>query len=202
MAEETSEKVARSYFESKDLRCERFSREEVESGERTPDFRVYKGDEFCFYCEVKSITRDRWIDSLFENQPAGTIVEGSRRPPQPNRITKDIRLAVKQFDAVNRERQYPNVLFFVNDPGSLCDYHELKSVLTGLFFADDGTRWRFYTKYAYGRIREARSRVDLYVWQDSGDEPKFLFWDEKSAHARSLCGSLDIDPGLIQSLFP
>ena len=62
-----------------------------------------------------------------------TLVGGSRNDPVYNRIADDIHQAVRQFDAVNPDLEHPNVLAFLNDPGSHSDYGDLIGVLTGQF---------------------------------------------------------------------
>ncbi len=80
------EKVER-YLTERRFRLERFSKAELGNG-KTPDFRVFKEEEFAFFCEVKSIDADTGLDGL-------------RNDPVFNRLTSDIHEAAKQFNAVN-----------------------------------------------------------------------------------------------------
>ena len=58
-----------------------------EKGElKTPDFRVFKEDELVFFCEVKTIDRDEWLERLVKGAPPGKIVGGSRNDPITERM--------------------------------------------------------------------------------------------------------------------
>ena len=48
---------------------------------------------------------------------------------------------------------------------------DLLGVLTGMFFADDGSRHAIFTKYSEGRIRDTRNAIDLYVCWTLGVHP-------------------------------
>ena len=62
-----NEKVAADFLAERGFQCVRFSEEDIGKGP-TPDFRVLKGTEFCFYCEVKSIDKERWLDEQLEEK--------------------------------------------------------------------------------------------------------------------------------------
>lgn len=47
------------------LICERFSKKEKHPG-KTPDFRVFQDGELKFFCEVKSIDVDSWLDKQLD----------------------------------------------------------------------------------------------------------------------------------------
>src|SRR5258708_2014233 len=107
------EKRINDYFENCGLAAERFSKVETRAG-KTPDFRVFRDGEFLFYCEVKSSPEDRWLDDQLNNASPDELVGEARNDPVFNRLTSDIHEAVKQFDAVNKDHKYPNVLALVN----------------------------------------------------------------------------------------
>lgn len=67
----------------------------------------------------------------------GELVGGARNDPIFNRLTADIHEAVKQFDAVNRDQEYPNVLALVNHD-DMCGFNDVLGILTGNFYASDG----------------------------------------------------------------
>ena len=110
---DADEEKAKSYLEQHGFIVSRFSKVETRAGQ-TPDFRVSRDGHFAFFCEVKSSPADRWLDAMIENVSPGEIVGGGRKDPIFNRMTADIHKAVKQFDAVNENREYPNVLFLIN----------------------------------------------------------------------------------------
>jgi len=153
---------------------------------KTPDFRVYRGEEFQFYCEVKSIARDNWLDSQLQAAPKESIVGGVRNDPVYNRLTDDIHQAAKQFDAVNPEDKVPNVLVFVNHD-SICDRQDLIGVLTGNFVTEDGSAHRVYAKFSEGRIKRDKSRIHLYCWLQHGQMRAYVFNRSHENHRRALC---------------
>lgn len=115
----------------------------------TPDFKV-QSKEHEFFCEVKSVESDEWL-------------EGGRPDPTFNSISNKIHEAVKQFRSVNPDRKLPNVLVLCNHH-DMRDSLDLKSVLTGLFYADDGTTHKIYGQFSDGRIKNEKMEIDLYVW--------------------------------------
>ncbi|MDR3403785.1 MAG: hypothetical protein P4L99_14910 [Chthoniobacter sp.] len=50
------------------LRAERFSKQEMKVG-KTPDFRVYQGEEFVFYCKVISNIKSEFRSLLEDSAP-------------------------------------------------------------------------------------------------------------------------------------
>jgi hypothetical protein len=105
------------YLEELGFTSRNFSKTEKRSG-KTPDFRVFSGEEIIFYCEVKSISKDHWLRNRLEEQSKSAapneFAGGARNDPVFNRVSSDIHEAVKQFDAVNKDLIHPNVLAFVN----------------------------------------------------------------------------------------
>lgn len=97
---------------------------------KTPDFRVFAGNELAFYCEVKTAQEDEWLDKQWAAAPPLTLVGGSRPDPIYNRISNYISIGVGQLDAVNPAIESPNVLAIVNgDDGA--GFTDLIQVLTG-----------------------------------------------------------------------
>jgi hypothetical protein len=148
-------------FAPRGLALRRFAREET-LATRTPDFRVFQNDELVGFCEVKS-PRDDWLDDQLDIAPPGQIVGGARPDPTFNRISRHVEKAASQFDAVNPDKALFNVLVFVNHDDTSC-YADLRETLTGMFYANDGTQHPTMMHIAEGRIREAKHRIDLYVW--------------------------------------
>jgi len=192
-----NEKVAADFLAERGFQCVRFSEEDIGKGP-TPDFRVLKGTEFCFYCEVKSIDKERWLDEQLEKVPPGTIAGGLRPDPTFNRLTSDIHKAIKQFDSVNPDVLFPNVLVFVNNE-SICRVHDLFEVFTGNYRSDDGTLHPISKKYSDGRIKEEKHNIQLFIWIDvCKGTHNFMFTDTSSKCGVDLCGWLGIDPKLIK----
>ena len=182
-----------------DLQALPFSKEEVRAG-KTPDFRVMDGVRLVAYCEVKS-PRDEWLDSQIDQAEPGEIFGGSRSDPVLNRLSKMIEKAAEQFDAVNPNRSVPNILAIVNHddashPGDLIE------TLTGMFHADNGTRHPTSRNVSEGRIREAKYRIDLYIWIDgeTGRVRGYLFSESVPAHVDALCEKLGLEKAKIRRI--
>lgn len=184
----------------KELRPERFSKHERRRG-KTPDFRVYRGDTLTCYCEVKSIEEDTWLDEQLEGAAPGEIVGGARNDPVFNRLTTDIDIAAKQFDAVNPNADVPNILALVNHD-SMCDELDLIGVVTGKFLADDGTAHRIYQKFSEGKIKSAKFRIHLFCWIEEGRVRHYLINEQADKHAETVCQLMGLDVTKIKSVGP
>jgi hypothetical protein len=155
--------VEQLIFAPPGLELHRFTHAETVA-RRTPDFRVFCSGNLVAFCEVKS-PRDDWLDNQLDAAPEGQIVGGLRDDPTFNRIARHVEKAATQFDAVNKSRQIPNVLIFVNhDPAS--HFGDLRETVTGMFHAEGGERFVTMANISEGRIAAAKQRIDLYVWID------------------------------------
>ena len=150
------ERKAANFPSDLGLTPRRFSKEERHRS-RTPDFRVFRDDEFVFFAEVKTIDPDQWISSELA-QPA----EPAWEDPTYNSLSSKVYDAAGQFEAVNAGADQANVLMFVNLASS-ATCHDLLSVLTGYHFAEDGTRRPLFARWSEGLIRDERDSIDLYV---------------------------------------
>lgn len=174
------------------LSPQRFNKAEIRSG-RTPDYRLLRGDDLVAYCEVKS-PRDDWLDNQLESAAPGTIVGGLRNDPTFNRLARMIETAVSQFDAVNASRSVPNILFFVNHD-DLSNYGDLRETLTGMFFAKSGSRDPTVKNVSEGKIKDAKFRIDAYVWFDRRTNriQGWMLNESIREHVDSICGMFGLD---------
>jgi hypothetical protein len=188
------EKFAEAYWDGHGLKAERFSSEEIGQG-KTPDFRIFKSGEFVAFCEAKHVQIDNWLDKELEGAQPLEIVGGMRHDPIFNRLVGHIHKAYKQFMAVNRDRNYPNVLVFVNSDRQ-CDNRDLVAVMTGNFYVEGGGAEPIYTVYSEGRIKEEKFAIDLYIWfeESRGQNQKgFHYFIEDGPHYAELCALLGSD---------
>ncbi len=191
------EKQVADFFGKKGLQAEEFTKQE-KSQPKTPDFRVFRGNKLAFFCEVKTISRDEWLDNQLKAAPPGKIVGGFRKDPVFNRLSNKIHEAVKQFDVVNPNLEYPNVLVFVNhDDEDMCGFPELVNVITGDELTEDGARdGGVFGNFSEGRIKEEKLRVHLFIWID-GDEfevKHYYFNPIDEQHFHNLCSYFDQVP--------
>ena len=186
----SDEARVKEYLSCYGLQARRFLR--VEKRHKTPDFRVMHLNECVFFCEVKSVERDTWLDKQFECAAPGTHAGGSRPDPIFNRLTKDIHTAIKQFDTVNPNDAYPNVLAFVNHD-EMCKVLDLVGVLTGRFIAAGDKPYSIYLKFSEGRIKDEKKRVHLFVWLD-GEKAYLLFTETHRVYHDKLCTLFGVEP--------
>lgn len=186
------EKRTQSYLNKKGLIAEPFTKSEMRVG-KTPDFRVFSNGEFQFFCEVKSSSEDEWLDNIAQKAPPGEIAEGYRQDPIFKRLSGDIHNAVKQFDSVNKGIVHPNVLALVNHD-SACGFLDLLAVMTGNFYADDGSAHPIYWQFSEGRIKEEKRRIHLYIWLDDLKPNQLFFTQTDAAYNEKLCRLFNIDP--------
>lgn len=190
------EKQAKDFLEKRDFYIKSYTKEE-KAKKKTPDFRVYRGENLIFFCEVKTIDRDTWLEDLLIKAPPLTIVGGGRNDPRFNRVSNKIHEAALQFDSVNPDLTYPNVLIFVIHDDS-CDFHTLINVITGYFIAEGGELHLIYGKFSHGRIRKEKSRINLYIWMDENrEDPGYFIIKDKNHHNR-LCDLFDLDTSKIK----
>ncbi len=188
------------YLTGAGLRVEQFTKADMRQG-RTPDFRVFAGDELAFYCEVKTSQEDEWLDKQLAAAPPLTLVGDSRPDPTYNRICKYIHNAVGQFDAVNLSMDRPNVLAIVNgDDGA--GITDLISLLTGNVYGESGKVWPMFREYSEGRIREEKLRVHLYLWfsEWKPGKPQMFFPEIHAAHHTALCQHFSVDRAAMKRL--
>lgn len=190
-----NEKTVSRYLRGRGLTAVRFKKIDTRLG-KTPDFRVYSDGNFAFFCEVKASPKDNWLDEQQQQTAPNKIFGGLRQDPIFNRLTSDIHTAVKQFDAVNPQRVYPNVLALVNHDDT-CGFQDLLAVLTGNFYADDGTSHSIYKQFSHGRIKEGKQRIDLFVWIDHHG-PNHLLFSQADKVLHSLVAKAFNSRGIMQ----
>ncbi len=166
-----------------------------EGNSKTPDLKVFKDHEFAFYCEIKSLN-DPWLDEELAKTLPLTLVGGSRPDPTFNRVSSAITRAAKQLMAANPEREKPNVLALINfDDAS--DEQDLLAVLTGNFYADNGSIHPIYKNYSEGRIKELKPLFDLFIWVqiESGKKPLYrLYFNHGSSHLEKIASFFNYQP--------
>lgn len=196
----SEETFVENFLKSKDLIAKRFTVKEQKQS-KTPDFRVFKDGNLAFFCEVKTVSKDDWLDQQLASVPAGTIAGGSRKDPIPNRLSNRIHEAVKQFDAVNPDLKYPNVLVFVNHD-DMCGFLNLIAVTTGNFIADNGNKYPIYCQFSEGRIKEEKFKIHLYIWLNlinRKQREQYHFNQSTSKEMTLLCNYFNQDHAAIKN---
>jgi len=194
------EESVEEYLYDRCLACSRFSKAEMLKS-KTPDFKIFKDNDFSFYCEVKTSKEDNWLDKQIQKVRAGYITGGLRADPIFNRLTDDIHTSIKQFDAVNPNQQYPNVLAIVNHDSN-CGFLDLLAVLTGNFYDDNGNAHLIYRKFSKGRIEGENERIHLYIWIDEFKPDRLLFSQTEESHHLKLCQLFEVNPDDVVQVAP
>ena len=194
------EKKTVTFLLEKGFQIKKISKEKRKKS-KNPDFQVFKEDKFVLFCEVKTIDQDTWLEKLIMKAPPGRLLGGSRNDPRFNRISNKIHDASQQFEAINPDSEYPNVLIFVNHDEQ-CGIRDLHSVTTGQFFAEDGTSHPIYIKYSEGRIKDEMFKIHLYIWLDDFKDNKEFYYfniaDKK--HLENLCSLFGKQPESIRDI--
>lgn len=185
-------------LQKKGLQAREFKKKEKDKS-KTPDFRVFKDKKLIFFCEVKSIARDDWMERSVAGAPPGRIVIRGGDDPRFNRISNKIHEAIKQFEAVNPNSEYPNVLAFMNHD-DMCGWLDLYGVVTGNFLAEGGKKYKIYDKYSEGRLKGEKFKIHLYIWKDEFKEERYFFNMAKEKDLKKLCNYFSKDPEDIRIL--
>lgn len=120
-----------------------------------PDF-IVENKDLKFLCEVKSIQGDSAL----------------------NNISSKIHESAKQFRSV--ELSLPNVLVFCNHhDNEWINSLDLRAVLTGNFYSENGERSKIYATYSDGRIKEEKYDIALYIWLTKDDRIVCIFTNEE-----------------------
>jgi hypothetical protein len=197
-----TERVGKRFFKRIGLRAEKI----CESTEqKSPDFKVFKGDQLVFFSEVKSLefsgrTRRLIDETLRQKGPSRTISEGfyeiivtdATNPANRSRIADGIHRAIKQFKSVNSRGNYPNVILFLDLGG------QLGAVDMAQFLGIDSLfpvsmRVPISPNPPSGdsikRIAKEIYEIDLYIWAEGrfgSASNTFLFWNKQSRHRSNL----------------
>jgi hypothetical protein len=185
------EQAAADFFAKCGLYVQRFSKEEIRRS-KTPDFRVFRNNEFVMFCEAKHLQSDDWPYKRSDNAAPAQIEGGVRADPIFNRLTNHVHEAVKRFASVNPKHEHPNTLFLANSD-RVSDVLDLIAVLDGMFRAGSEVREPIYTRYSEGQIRKDKFTVDLFIWWNvwMNNEPQRVW--HPSIHHQRVCELLGCD---------
>jgi hypothetical protein len=137
----------------------RYTAAELRQG-KTSDFKLYKDGQLVGFCELKSPIDDYVFDSPPPGQPAVR-----RNIPYYRKLGSHVRYAAKQFDAVNKDRELPNILAFVSHAPDI-ERRDLRLTITGI--AVPGAQRMFMlSKRMQHQVIAAARRIDLFLWIDA-----------------------------------
>lgn len=178
-SEDAEQKVVTA-LGARGFRCEPFAKAETRS-RKTPDRRVYDGDELAFYLEIKE------IEDVITHGLGDSILD---------RIAAGIHHAVAQFNAVNPQAAQPNVLAFVNR-NRMCGALDLIEVVTGHRLLEGGETAPIGVRWSEGRICGEKWRIHLWLWFDCHQANQIFFNTADPKHLNRLASLLGIDPASI-----
>jgi hypothetical protein len=169
---------------------------------KTPDFELLKDGRLVAYCEVKTFERDVWLDRMLAEAPPGSLAGGARPDPIYNRISNAIHTAAKQLVSANRNHDALNILVLMNRDKQ-AKYQDLVSIITGKWDPLAGINDKTHEQFSEGRIREEKSKIDVYVWLDAykDDSPKVRgFFFGNFENRPRACSLFDIDPDAVKTV--
>ncbi|KAA0957470.1 hypothetical protein FQ085_10215 [Planococcus sp. ANT_H30] len=160
------EKNVESYLQGMDLWPQK-----IEEGEgKTPDYKVFNNnrDTILFFCEEKTLQYKEFV--------------GLENDTSEDAIKRHIRKAFKQFEAVNKEHNVPNVLIF-NNLDTMINPHDLFITVSGYAITENGEILKLHN---VGRIEEKLKFIDLYLWLENGEYVNHIWSELNDEHDTKL----------------
>ena len=74
----------------------------------------------------------------------------------------------------------------------MCGFNDLLGILTGNFYANDGTAHPIYRQFSHGRIKDEKGKVHLFIWLDDYKPDRLLFSQTEEVHHATLCTAFGI----------
>lgn len=188
------------YLASRGFEVRGFEKQAVRLA-KTPDFQLLRDGRLAAYCEVKSFTKDCWLDEQLAQTGPGELAGSLRLDPIYNRISNAVHTAAQQLRSANSAHKFLNFLVLVNHDKA-AKREDLVSVLTGKWDPLHGMHDATHAQYSNGRIREEKREIDLYLWVDSfaEHEPfkcRLVFFGNDKTRDR-VCNMLEIDPTVVK----
>ena len=180
-----SESLVSEFLSKYNLSAKRFDKVSMKQG-KTPDFKVYSGGELSLYCEVKNAEKDKWLGDKLDKAVPGELVGGARNDPVFNRLSAHIHKATKQFNAVNSNEEFPNVLAFHNQD-EMSGFLDLLAVTTGNAYCEDGSVLPIYKSFSEGRVKVDIEKIHLFIWLDDYKPHRLLFNTINNRFLTKLC---------------
>lgn len=146
-------------FDGNGVALEAYDDAELKQG-KTPDFKLRKNGALCGFCELKS-PRDDFI--LAAPEPGRMAVR--KNLPYYRKLGSFVKNAVKQFDAVNADRERPNILVFVSHSPEI-ERRDLIATIVGLPVPGGKSIYLLGRKMQH-QVMAAARKVDLFLWIDA-----------------------------------
>jgi hypothetical protein len=143
-----------------------------------PDFEYIMNNERIFVCELKE------YEAINPSEEAGWEIkhhsdgsaEATRNSNAPNKISESIHNAYKQLIKYSE----PKILIYLNHYPGL-DVRDLEETYRGFGEYVVGDRKiidYYYRRASKGKIREEKTKIDLYIWIDASDKNSAIERDE------------------------
>lgn len=171
-----SEEAIKKYLENNGYRVELFTKKEMrKENNKTPDFKVYSGNDLSFYCEVKE-AEDFPIDNYNGN------IELDK---DEDKVLGLINKACNQFLSVNPKHTVPNVLAIYNKRLGT-DILDFKFAFEGKWITKRGSFYQRPNNDAYRRIETKKVNIDLCLWYDENIEKFAWMYLENSVFLEKI----------------
>jgi hypothetical protein len=136
-----------------------FDKAELNRG-KTPDFKLMKDGQLVGYCEIKSL----FDPGVMEDPPEGEMAV-RKNLPYYRKLGQNVRAAAQQLDAVNGQREKPNVVVFVSHSRDI-ERKDLIATIAGLP-VPGGPPLFMLGRKMQGQVCNAARKVDLFLWIDA-----------------------------------
>ncbi len=174
---DAGELIVKNYLESKGFNVEKIQ----ESDFKTPDFKVHKNSDFVFYCEEKSLD-DKDCDYITPDDLDCFIANNEDSDATYNSLSTIIRKAIKQFNSVNPNREFPNVLAITNF-NIMKDIQDIFISLTGYAPLESG---EYLKIHKVGRLASELHNIDLFLWFNKDNFSGLIWGDNRQLHVKRL----------------
>ncbi len=84
----------------------------------------------------------------------------------------------------------------------MCGFNDLLGILTGNFYANDGTSHLTYQQFSHGRINDEKGKIHLFIWLDDQACDRLLFSQTEETHHVSLCSAFGVEKNEIKQIGP
>ncbi len=190
----TSEQETAHFLATYGLQAKTFSKDEMRSDMKTPDFRVFTGGDFQFFCEVKETTDADPLEDHFVEIDEDRCVAAQSKNDNATlafRLAKHIHRAVKQFKPVNPDHKYPNALVFVNRY-EMSNEKDLMELFSDSFWNLGDFVMTTAPERARASAQADRANIDLFLWLNRvpNDESYELFIWNRDNHKAGVLEAL------------
>jgi hypothetical protein len=173
-------------FDPNGLEAEEYTAQEQNLGKR-PDYKLKKAGETIAFCEMKSTKKEADFEDP-KPEPGKLFVV--TKDNTPTNLSRHVMKAASQLNAVNEERNLPNIMIIVNHVKGR-DRNDLSFAIAGAKIQGGG--YVFPLSEARQKdLWQAARKIDLFVWVDASDGSIAHVCPADAPFRESACAMLGI----------